>query len=106
MSHDSEAVMSAIADTAVQGLLRERGGAVVLERIARGGGAARWFRCASASDLQSIAARLSPGSRVSFYFDARLPYSPYSAEVAREIFRVMEDEGEAVVGTLGGRDRA
>ena len=47
-------------------------GAVVLERVARGGGATNWFRCTDEESLDTIAGRLLPGSVVSFYFDDRL----------------------------------
>jgi hypothetical protein len=52
--------------------------AVVLERIARGGGATKWYECADESRLPALISRFSPGSVVSFYFDGRIQSDVYS----------------------------
>lgn len=43
---------------------------VILERLARGGGTARWFLVRSPADVTAVYDQLAAGSRVSFYFDA------------------------------------
>jgi hypothetical protein len=68
---------STLAMTPV-GKLLETSGAVVLERIARGGGATNWYSCSGQSQLEMIEARLLPGSVVSFYFDERIRLGPLS----------------------------
>ena len=45
--------------------------AIVLERIAMGGGAMEMFLCPSKSSLEQLIDSFSPGSIVSFYFDDR-----------------------------------
>ncbi len=93
--------LGAIEATGVPRLLaRYPDGAVVLERIARGGGATRWYSLSDVGQLRSLVAKLSPRSSVSFYFDDRLCVRPYDAEVARELLRIAERDREAVVGTL------
>src|SRR5277367_4911196 len=46
--------------------------AVILERLARGGGSTNWYHCPDENHLEAIEARLRPGSLVSFYFDDRI----------------------------------
>jgi len=91
----------AIAATEVQRLLAASPrGTIVLERIARGAGATRWFAIPGVERLGDLSARLSPGSSVSFYFDDRLAAAPYGPDVVAEIVRVAARDGDAVVGTL------
>jgi hypothetical protein len=78
-------------------LLAERP-AVVLERIARGGGATHWFHARSLQDLEPLSARLSPGSVVSFYFDDRIALRPYDDETIIRILDLAATSGDAVVG--------
>jgi hypothetical protein len=89
-----------IAASAVAGLLMRRP-AMVLERIARGGGATRWYRLSTADDLARLCERLSPGSVVSFYFDERIEYLPLDDEATVRILEIASAEGSAVVGRLG-----
>lgn len=77
-------------------LLLARAAAVVLERVARGAGATRWYIAERESDLAAIALHLGPGSRVSFYFDDRLRFHPWGPQFVDEFLRV--GEPEAVVG--------
>jgi hypothetical protein len=91
--------LRAIEATAVPRLLRDHT-AVALERLARGGGATRWFFIGGPEQLLVLADRLSPGSSLSFYFDDRIAFSPFGSEVAEEILRIAAEEGDAVVGRL------
>ena len=81
--------------------------AIVLERIARGGGAANWYRCADHASLAAVNAELRPGSVVSFYFDDRITGCRYTPEVREQLLRLMcrlrdipGETGEIVVGHL------
>jgi hypothetical protein len=89
-----------IAASAVAGLLMRRP-AMVLERIARGGGASRWYRLSTADDLARLCEKLSPGSVVSFYFDERIKYLPLNDEATVRILEIASAEGDAVVGRSG-----
>lgn len=61
----------AVIETNVPDLLRTRS-AVVLERIAMGGGNTNWYFCFGLEALEEIISRLTPGSCISFYFDDRV----------------------------------
>jgi hypothetical protein len=74
--------------------------AVVLERLARGAGAARWFRVASDRQLELLCAEFSPGSTVSFYFDDRIAFVPYDGAAVLRILDLIATHGDAVVGVL------
>jgi hypothetical protein len=89
-----------LATTRIGDLLQS-GAAVVLERIARGGGAVNWYYCGGRKELTAIEERLSPGSVVSFFFDGRMRRSRLSSELRRELEEVVASAGEVVVGTLG-----
>jgi hypothetical protein len=91
--------LGAITATDVPPLLASQG-AVVLERIARGGGATRWYFIQHTEQLTALAKRLSPGSSVSFYFDDRISAKPFDHTVAEEILAIAAAEGEAVIGRL------
>ena len=89
----------------ILGGVRERldtapAGAVVLERIARGGGATRWFVCRDRDALTAIAAELSPGSVVSFYFDGRLGPCPWKPALVGELEAIIVATYGAVLGWL------
>lgn len=74
--------------------------AVVLERIAYGGGETNWYVCRNRSDADDIGRRLKPGSSVSFYFDDRISCRQYGPAVRDEILDIVKDTGDAVVGQL------
>jgi hypothetical protein len=98
--------LDAIEQTGVPHLLERWTGAetLVLERIARGGGATRWYVLRSRADLSTLASQLRPGSCVSFYFDDRFRGS-VNDEVARAaILGVATEDGEAVVGNVSAED--
>ena len=94
------AVRATIAAIPLGDLLATKA-AVVLERVARGGGATRWYYCSDQSRLSLIEDRLSPSSVVSFYFDDRIRNDSYSPGVKAAIEEVITRNHEAVVGTLG-----
>jgi hypothetical protein len=99
------AVRDAIGATAVPRLLA--GGsreAVVLERIARGAGSTRWFLVGDIEALAVLEQRLSPGSRVSFYFDGRLARGVYGPSVAEAVLDIAGMDGDAVVGRVQDAD--
>jgi hypothetical protein len=92
-------VFAAIMSTNVPTrLLRDP--AVVLERVARGGGETRWYSLSGLDELEVLAARLSPGSTVSFYFDDRIERCALNDETHDVVLNLIHDHGEAVVGVL------
>jgi hypothetical protein len=88
-----------ITDSPIPRLLRARP-AIVLERIARGGGATTWFHCHNQNQLDAIAAQLHPGSVVSFYFDDRIAYRHYTPQLHQQMLRIIAATGDLVVGQL------
>lgn len=78
----------------------ERDSAVVLERIARGGGATSWYYCSGVNDLEIILSKLHPGSIVSFYFDNRIQQKEFTAEVRGMIEEIILKTEDAIIGTL------
>jgi hypothetical protein len=97
------ALHSALAATSVADLLARRP-ALILERVAKGGGATKWHYCPNKSSLGAVEARFLPGSVVSFYFDDRIRNDGYSPAVATAVEAVIVQNGEAVVGTLAEDD--
>lgn len=97
MSESVRHVREVIDQTAVARLLADRP-AVVLERIARGAGATRWFRVVTAQDLERLVGVLSPGSLVSFYFDDRVSALTWSDEAVVRVLDLVAAHGDAVVG--------
>lgn len=75
--------------------------AVVLERIARGGGDTRWYCCDNVAALASVRDRFSPGSVVSFYFDDRMKRCLARDLPLDEIDAIIAREGECIVGRVG-----
>lgn len=92
-------VQRSLRATPVAALLAKQP-AVVLERIARGGGETRWYYCANASRMAELAGLLSPGSLVSFYFGDQIRYEALDAEVTRRVDEAIGTTREAVVGVL------
>ncbi len=71
--------------------------AIVLERIARGGGATGWYHCPDAAALEHVVARLSPGSVVSFYFNERIGMFRDAPALRERVAEVLARAGECVV---------
>jgi hypothetical protein len=92
-------VHTALLTTAAVELLRAHD-AVVLERIAFGGGATNWFYCRDADHLARIEADLSPGSVVSFYFDGRIRDTRNAPAHKPEMERIITETGDVVIGFL------
>ena len=92
-------VLQALARTPIRERLSARA-AVVLERVARGGGETRWYYCTDVRTLDTIATELRPGSAVSFFFDDRIRSNVLGPEVQLEVENIMETAGEATVGIL------
>jgi Enolase C-terminal domain-like len=91
---------AAIRASVVEKLLGSRP-AVVLERIARGGGATRWYWLTTVDDLQGLCDKLSPGSVISFYFDERIKYTPLDDEVTVRILDIAAATGDALHDLAG-----
>jgi hypothetical protein len=95
----SALVRASLAMTPIGTLLRSKE-AVVLERIARGGGSTNWYYCRNETDLQLTVDSFVPGSVVSFYFDERIRRAEYSPLVQYEIEKIITSTGDAFVGVL------
>jgi hypothetical protein len=80
-------------------LLRDKA-AIILERIARGGGAVSWYVCECEAALDAISARFKPGSVISFYFDDRIKTCRAKDLPLDEIGTIIELVGECVVGKI------
>lgn len=93
--------LRAIEATSVPRLLAASSrGAVVLERIAAGGGDTRWYWLRDAAHLRLFSATVRPGSEVQFYFDGRIKTGPCDPDVRREARLIAERDGEVVLGTV------
>jgi hypothetical protein len=79
------------------------GTAIVLERLARGGGATHWYYCRAATDLAPIAAALRPGSLVSFYFDGRLRLGHDVGDAVASLRDQIRPNHDSVLGVLVDR---
>lgn len=82
-------------------LAQSSDGFIVLERVARGAGATRWFFCRSLDELPSVLPELRPGSRVGFFFDDRVRREALSDRVRAEMFDIAATTGEVLVGRAG-----
>jgi hypothetical protein len=71
---------------------------VVLERIARGGGAVNWYFVVSPGQVAEVMSRLRPGSRVSFYFEGHLRREPTGEAACARMFEQILTVGELVLG--------
>lgn len=79
--------------------------AVVLERIARGGGSVNWYYCRNLKEMSDIEELLLPGSTVSFYFDRRIRHSSWSSELKKELEDAIGKNSEIIVGTLENNEK-
>ena len=71
---------------------------VVLERIARGGGATRWYLGRTPEECRRIYRLLWPGSRVTFYFAGPLRVDPLGDRVIGAMCEAVGEAREIVVG--------
>lgn len=71
---------------------------VILERLARGGGAARWFFVSSQEMLERVFELLRGGSSVSFYFSRYLHVETDDDITRQEMFDQITEHGELVLG--------
>ena len=90
--------MAAIGAKATLVQLAAKLPAIVLERIARGGGATDWYVLREPGDIDALAARLKPGSCVSFYFDGRLTLGQLDGGARASVLAIAKRDGEAVIG--------
>jgi hypothetical protein len=95
----SNPFVTVIEAAGVDSRVREKP-AIVLERIARGGGATRWYWVRTAGDLERLYGRLTPGRVVSFYFDDRIKRRILNDDTDIEILDLVANKGDAVVGRL------
>jgi hypothetical protein len=91
---------SVIDSTAAADLLERQSPAVVLERIARGGGATNWFLLRTPDDLEALSNRLRPGSCVSFYFDDRFTLGAMDADTRAAILDIAALDSSAILGAV------
>src|SRR5262245_35327254 len=94
------AAEAALAAQVAALLAQAPAGAVVLERIARGGGQTNWYVCRTQAQLAAILAELSPGACVSFYLDGRIGYRTWSPRLHQEILRIIRQTGDCVIGQV------
>jgi hypothetical protein len=71
---------------------------VILERLARAGGAARWFFVTSRTMLDDVFNVLRGGSSVSFYFSGHLHVEIDNEAARQEMFDEITRCGEIVLG--------
>jgi hypothetical protein len=71
---------------------------VVLERLARGGGAARWFMVRTPKDVTRVYGELRAGSRVSFYFTGGPNVDADDEPTRQRMFDEITSTGEIVLG--------
>jgi hypothetical protein len=89
---------STITETALYAWAKSGTAIVVLERLARGGGATRWYVADDTSQLRDVVSRLRPGSCVSFYRDGRIKRAPFGDEVEVELMEDIVRDGDALLG--------
>ena len=70
----------------------------MVERLARGGGATRWFACRSLKEIEQILPEFRSGSRVGFFFDDRIRRLRYSETLEQTIWAELADGGEVFLG--------
>ena len=86
-------------------LLGKSGHVVILERVARGGGATRWHYCIAIWEVSEVIATMRPGSNVGFFFDDRIRRSLYSDDIGIEILDIATAAGEVWIGRETGPSR-
>src|SRR4051794_23998923 len=90
-------IRDALAATSVRERLATRA-AIVLERLAHGGGVeTRWYVCPGVDALDVVARSLRPGSVVTFAFDEPLRPASDSPALRAEVARIIAASGAAVI---------
>lgn len=77
---------------------------VVLERLARGAGAARWFFAANLAALERVFDLLRGGSNVSIYFSGQLHVEVDDETSRQHMFDEVTQHGEVVLGYPSSSD--
>jgi hypothetical protein len=94
----SRTALAAIGAKATPAQLAAKLPTIVLERLARGGGATNWYLLREPRDIDALAGRLKPGSCVSFYFDDRLTLGPLDDGARASVLAIAVRDGSAVIG--------
>jgi hypothetical protein len=71
--------------------------AIVVERLARGGGATNWYAIAGSYQLDEFVSLVRPGSRVSFYFDDRLRWMALDDAAITVATEAIASTGDVVI---------
>jgi hypothetical protein len=71
---------------------------VIVERLARGGGATRWFFARSRAELDQVFDMLHGGSCVSFYFANQLHVETDNEAARQRMFEEITSEKDLVLG--------
>jgi len=79
-------------------LMAVSNGAVVLERVARGAGATRWFYCRTMAEVDEVLPTFRPGSQVGFFFDDRIRRERFSERVREQMTDIVTTTGEVLLG--------
>lgn len=94
-------IAAAVASTPARNVLaRAACGAVVLERIALGGGRTRWFHVTGHREFDALVALLHHGSIVSFYFDQRIRRVRSGPELDKFALETIRSTGEVCLGMM------
>ena len=97
---DTQMLLDAMEATEVPSRLAARiGETIVLECIARGGGATRWYSVDAAAQLPELARQVRHGSRLSFYFGRQFERRVYATPVLNEILRDAAPQHDVVIAT-------
>jgi hypothetical protein len=97
--------MQLIGDTVLSRRLRDPWDrVVVLERLARAGGAVKWYFIRSQEDFDRVLLMFRGGSCVSLYFADQLHVELDTDRVRQRMFDVVTSEGELVAGYPSGSD--
>ena len=83
---------------------KPRADVIVLERLARAGGAARWFMVRSPQEVTELYDKLLPGSRVSFYFAGGPHVGRDDERTRQQMFEEITSTGEIVLGYPSASD--
>ena len=100
----SRTALAAIGAKAAPAQMAAKLPAIVLERIARGGGATDWYVLREPRDINALAAQLKPARCVSFYFDDRLTLGEIDDGARASLVAIAERDTSAVIGATRSDD--